>query len=227
MRASVSQRTLRLAFVALLLTAPVLAGDTLATDPGRFQKVGQLTPGRADWVTLDGNRIAFGSGRRVHLANGLASPALRSALELDAPVSQGVLVLDKLYVLQGSRLGLVNLDAPGGRPAEIRLKPRPRGALHLARMVDYLVVAEDGLGLRVLALPPPDAMPEKHRRHFPSRAEQIALFPMEARFTAVTTSGDTIYAATDDGRIAVVLLDAAGEFHLSHLPAPSARHRAR
>ena len=115
MRASVSQRTLRLAFVALLLTAPVLAGDTLATDPGRFQKVGQLTRGRADWVTLDGNRIAFGSGRRVHLANGPASPALRSALELDAPVSQGVIVLDKLYVLQGSRLGLVNLDAQIGR----------------------------------------------------------------------------------------------------------------
>ena len=203
MNRQIFQRALVLAAI-ILLPASGHAGGALGTEPVRFDRVGQLIAGRADWVTIDGMRAAFGSGRQVHLTEGPASIILRS-LELDAPVLEAVLVENRLYLNHGRWMSVLDLDSPVARPVPLRLEPTLRGALHVARMVDFLVIAEDDLGLRLLALPPSIAMPEMHRKHFPSEMAQIALFPLEERFTALATSGgETVYAATDDRRIAVV-----------------------
>jgi len=194
------------ATLLLCVSSPAWAarGDALDPEPVRLEKVGLTVGGRADWITIDAGQVAFGSGRRIYLAQGPTPAVVRTELELSSAVLGATLVENRLYLRQANGIAVLDLDAPEAGAVPLRLEPEPTGELRMTRHVDHLVLAEDGVGLRFLALPPPAAMPEKHRRHFPGEPEQVAFFPLEESFTALATSGEAVYAATVGGRIAVV-----------------------
>ncbi len=104
------------------------------------------------WITADGERLTYGSGTQIHLTTS-NSPATVRTIELPEPVTDAVQVGDQLYVVvDGDRLARL---VPDGRPEieTVELQPPPRGRLVLSRMDDYLLVAEDGFGIRLLELP--------------------------------------------------------------------------
>ncbi len=147
-----------------------------------------------------------GSGRQITVA--AARPAIRfqSRLDLNESVVHGVVAGDYLYVVerveQTVRLGALDLAVPGSAIMPLHLNPQPRGSLHLARMDDYLIVAEDGHGLRILELPSHDHHGE--HAHSPKHGlEQIGLYPLREKILAVTASLRTIYVTTTQELIAV------------------------
>ena len=122
---------------------------------------------------------------------------------LDRPVAQVVLYEDRLYLNEGDgRLSAVELpDAlPTARPFEAGIE---RGAvLRLARMDEHLIVAQDGVGVRVLALPSPHA---HHGDRPPAHdVRSVGLLEIEREFTAVAGSSRRIFAAAATGELFVI-----------------------
>lgn len=190
--------------------AHTMAGDEQKADSTRFRRLGQTFDRTADWVTIDGNRVAFGSGQDLYLGEHGSLMLPRSEFKLDAPISEAVLVQTDLYLNDNRSISVLDLRSPQVRPVPVRLDPAPQATLHLSRMTDYLVVAEDGVGLRFVALPLPSGHRSQagHRHHFPSEATQIAFLPLKEKFRAIATSGHRVYAAIEGKRIA--LIDAGG-----------------
>lgn len=159
--------------------------------------------GPVDWVSLDGTRMAFGSGGNVTIATrGLPG----TSLVLDAPVADGVLYFDRLYLDQvGGRLVVLDLARPDAGVVPLTVASVFAGAVRTSRMGEHLIVLEDGFGLRLFELPPPAA----HAMHGATQrgaADVTAAGVLEipASFSAVGASGTTIVAATADGRLIVV-----------------------
>jgi len=172
---------------AILLTAaggPTAVASDEGTSADRFRLLGELVDGRADWVATDGHRIAFGSGTRLHV--GETTPLMRvtSVAEIAMHVTGAVMVLDDLYVTDGTRLGVLDVRSPHLGLDPIPLAPAARGTLRLARMPDHLVVAEDGLGLRFVAL----RMTGAHAHHGQGEPAQVAFLPLRESFAAVASS---------------------------------------
>ncbi len=190
--------------------AHTMAGDEQKADSTRFRPLNQTFDRTADWVTIDGNRVAFGSGQDLYLGEHGSLMLPRSEFKLDAPISEAVLVQTDLYLNDNRSISVLDLRSPQVRPVPVRLDPAPQATLHLSRMTDYLVVAEDGVGLRFVALPLPSGHRSQagHRHHFPSEATQIAFLPLKEKFRAIATSGHRVYAAIEGKRIA--LIDAGG-----------------
>ena len=153
-------RAIRQALSSVSLTAlalgSLLAPGGTSADGSRFDRSGELPLGQADWVSMDEDLVAFGSGRQVFLAEIGPVLTLKTAFELDAPVSEVVLAGSRLYLNgENGRLSVLDLEKLKEGAAALELSPRPSAPLHIARMDDYLLVAEDGYGLRILTLPPP------------------------------------------------------------------------
>lgn len=171
----------------------------------RFGPPGTLVEGAAEWVTFEDYRGAFGSGSEITVIEAHDDVRLDFRLQLDSDVTGGVLVRDRLYLVErtprGDRLSVLQIDSKAASPVPFELHPAPRGALHLARMDDYLLVAEDGLGLRILQLPHPHAGGFHHDGH--QEPKPVTVFPFDEPVVAVAASLRTVFLATTD-EVAVV-----------------------
>ena len=199
----VPRRLLRTVLVPLLL---VLASTRLvgASDDSGLQRVGELLTGDARWVSVDKDRVAFGAGERVHLLRG----AVSSEILLDRPITEAVVVKDRLYLNHGDSLSVLDIASPLARPTSVKPDPEFRGSLRLSRTARYLIVAEDGFGLRILTLMPPSGFRQSEHAHvFPTRPSQVGVFPIEGRLTAVAALGRHVYAAIEGRGIAIVDID--------------------
>jgi plastocyanin len=125
---------------------------------------------------------------------------LETTLNLDAPVTDGLIAGSGLYLVRqsanGDELVVVEPNATVASPRVIRLDPAPRGSLRIAQMDDYLLLAEDGLGVRILQLPAHQH--DGHHGHAVGRLATVGLFAIEEPIDAVGASLRKIYVATDD-----------------------------
>jgi len=181
--------------LAVLFLAPVAAAETR-----RFEATGQLL-GEAEWLSVFGQRIAFGSGDRVFLAR--TDPLLQVERELRTrrPLVDGVLSWNRLYLNDGKTIRVLDLSAAVPQERPVRLDPEPRGALRLARHGDNLVLSERGAGLRFVTLPAP--MPE-HRHMFPDEPTQVGALALPRKIVALTSFAHRVYAALEGGGIVVI-----------------------
>ena len=187
---------LRVTLVSLLSLSPVLA---VADDGPRFRQSGKM-PGNAEWVSVDGDRISFGAERRVQLLRG----GIPSGFALGKTITEAVLVRDYLYLNHGDSLEVLEISAPLARPAPLRLAPQPRGSLHLSRTADFLIVAEDGFGLRIVTLLAPLGFVPSDKHRYPTRPTQVGSLSFEETFTAVAALGHHVDAAVAGKGIVVV-----------------------
>ncbi len=181
--------------LATWLTVGIGATDT--TVEPRFESI-QVTSDDlvVAWVTADGNRLAFGSGTQVRLTTSSPS-ATTHTLELHKPITDAVLVDHRLYVVvEGNRLARLG---PGRSPVveTVELFPPPQGRLLLSRMDDYLLVAEDDYGIRILELPGHHGGTSE----FPTPTGVLA---HTERFRAIAASGRTVFAAIESADLIVV-----------------------
>ena len=190
----------------VLLGVPLAAASPAITDDGpRFDRVTELPVGQADWVSMDGSLVAFGSGTRVFLVETIPTTVVEREFTLETPIEEAVLAGNRLYVnVEGRRLQVLDLDAPEAGLATVALSPLPRGSLHIARMDDYLLVAEDGYGLRILALPPPPG--HRHAGHFPHHRglDTVGTLMLDETFGALASSVRSVYLSLASGQMAVV-----------------------
>jgi len=163
--------------------------------------------GQVDWISIDTDQIAFGAEDQVFITTMNIFPEVQSSLTLEVRVRQAVLADRQLYIADShGGLSSYDLRAPDHGVAPVPSWAGHQGALHLARMDDYLLVAEDGAGLSILALPPPKA----HRHHSEGMMHSrhdlqlVGTLPLPSAFTAITTSVRTVFLATSDGRLLVV-----------------------
>jgi len=176
----------------------VQAGERFVVEPS-------FAAGRARWLGVDGDLVAFGSGNLVVLVRGeAAASAVVSRLELDRAVDQAVLAGDRLWVAgPDGGLASIALGRPGALSEPVALDPPVRGALRLARSDDHLFVAEDSLGLRIVRLPGHRAAPG-HEGHHSTAVVQDGLLELDASFTAVAASGHRAWLALPGGSVLVV-----------------------
>lgn len=192
----------------------VLSGAALASGGGegsdRFMPTAQLVGRPAEWVALDGNRVAYGSGSEAAHTRADSWLVLEGVVELDRPVLEAVLYADRLYLNEGDGIMQRPLAAPPSAATAVPLTPGPQNTLRLARMGDYLIVSETGVGLRVLGIPPPPEFQRMPGHDYPfeiyDAPTQVSLFPLTGEITALATEGRTILAAVA-GR-GIVELDA-------------------
>jgi hypothetical protein len=152
---------------------------------------------------VDEGLIAFGSGTRAWIAETGTELVVRSEIKLEVPIREGVFAGNRLYLNGEKGLTVRNLAEPESVSAPIRLTPAPRGALHIARMDDYLLVAEDGYGLRILALPPPPGHKmASHHGHVDFRL--VGRLAFQETVTGLTSSVRTIYLLLEGRGLTVV-----------------------
>lgn len=190
--------------VASLALAAALLPEAHVSAEGsdRFREIDRLRPGAADWLAASGDRIVFGSARRLFLARGGSRPALVGTIDVDSPVLGAALMGSRLFLVgPGTRLRSLDLKAPSARPKDVPLDPEPRGRLHLAATDGYLAVAEDGYGLRFLSF---DGPVGGHTAHGSIGGREARLLPagflaLPESFTATVASQRTVYAAIRGG----------------------------
>jgi len=184
-------------------------GEPLMTGPERFTPKSQVLDGSADWVSLDMDLAVFGAGTHVTVAAARPYIRLRSRLVLDAPAAEGVLARGNLYLVEqlerSERLAVLTLASNNTTTVPVRLQPEPRASLRLGLMDDYLLVAEDGYGLRILGLPGHRHNGSGHHDTGGSLAA-VGFFPLPERILAVAASLRTIYVATERD---LVVIDAS------------------
>lgn len=192
----ISPRTWPLRFApvvaAILFVLPTIAG---AESAERFKEVSRSGKGAIDWVTVHGDRTAIGSSEGVFVAG--------RRIELEFTAKGAALVDNRLYLTREDGLVALRLDSRDIAPTSVPLTPRHRGDLLVGRMTDHLVVAEDGFGLRLLALPPPAGMNATHAHHGPAGPQQVASFEMQQDITAIGASSDVIYVAANGELVAI------------------------
>ena len=182
----------------------LLLSSVAAAETTRFEPKERLRDERADWLSVDGDRVASGFAHRVFLTSSTGAVEIDSELRLAVPVSEAVLAGDRLYLNEeGRRVSTVRLDSASEVPVTVELAPPPVAELRIVRMDDYLVVAEEGFGLRILALPPP---PAHHHPAHPSAPQQIAAIPVSPGepIAALAASVRRIYLATGAGMLHVI-----------------------
>lgn len=190
------------------LAAPSGAPAQLPPDgKAEFTPVSRLGDDRVDWVAAYRDRIAFGSGERVFVGRSKPMVRVTGALELDRPVAEGVIADNLLYLNEGDRLSVIDLDDldAGASPAEW-LEPLV-GELHIARMDDYLVVTETGRGVHILALPVPEGHGDMPGHDAHTHHEGLSLIGgvrLEGKVTAVAASSRWIYAVLDSRELVVI-----------------------
>ena len=195
-----------------LLPGVAVAGD--------LSDAGRIIVGPADWIATDGQHGAFGSGRQLFRTQGIESPQVVSQQELSVTVRDAVLVGHDLYVNDGKSVRQVNLDHGRMNGTEVLLDPTPIGDLRTARMTDYIVVAENGFGLRIIELPTSAEMLAKMngKHHGPTEPTQIATIPLAMTFRALATFGNTVYAGSSDSTVVAIDIENPGEPRILTFP---------
>ena len=197
-------QSFRIVLTMMLVCA--VGGSLSAAD--RFRTQGRMLDGPADWVSIDKDRVVLGADDQVTIASIRPTVEVTSRYALAETAVQGVIAGDRLYLIQqnrhAERLVALAIDSPSAKPRPIRLDPVPKATLHLAQMDDYLLLAEDGYGIRILEMP--GHRHEGHDHH-PSWEEpiQVGFFPVKDRISAIGSSVRTIYAVTEQG---LLVLDA-------------------
>jgi len=188
----------------------LLCGATLAAlgaQDDRAEERFVVEPGeagrRAQWLGVDGDLVAFGSGAEVTLMRGVTGSVV-AGFRLDRPADRAVLADGRLWIA-GPRAGLASVALGRGTALSesLNLDPPVRGTLHLARADDHLFVAEDGLGLRIVRLPGHMA-DSGHAAHHRTPASQDALVEMDESFSAVAVSGRRAWLAVPGGGVIVI-----------------------
>lgn len=185
----------------------IAAGDEGRTpEPRSFELDRQVLNGRADWISWGQDVVTFGSDRDLTVAAVEPEFSVKSTLSLDAPVVHGVVAGTELYLIQrfgsADRLTAIDLDAIETPPRSILLRPEPGASIHLGRMDDYLIVAEDGHGLRILELPGHQHHDDPMHGHSLSPT-QVGFLPLQERFSAVAASLRWIHVSADSGLIVI------------------------
>jgi len=192
-----------------LLLAIAAHGSPVDPSPAgsvELQQVAHLERG-ADWVAIDGRLVAFGSGTQLFLAalNGHALEIERE-IELGTAALDGALMENQLYLNHGRGVSWIDLESPDLTAHPVTLEPEPLAPLQIARMNEHLVIAEDGLGLRVVRMPAPARVLSMAHRHHdaPDRPTQVLLHPMNESFSALALSNHALYAAVIGKGVAVI-----------------------
>ncbi len=194
------------AVTVVSLLAAALASRAAADPTPRFVPVGQVVHASADWVSLDGDRIAFGAAGRILLARRDPGLVIESEITLDSEIENAVLVGGKLYMSERDG-GLSVLDttspATGTRAVDLNLKPRT--SLLLARMDDYLLALEQGKGLHVLALPMGHKhMPGMSHQHLHGESRPVSFVELQGVFGAVAAAGRYVFITLEGEGLAIV-----------------------
>jgi plastocyanin len=183
--------------------------EGLQTGATSFISVSRLTADASEWVAAYHDRVAFGAGTRLLV--GRADPLVRitSSHELERSVTEAVLAGNRLYLNEGDRLSVVDLDRLRARAAPLELADPPRGAFRLARMDDYLVVAESGRGVHILELPVPGhgsmSVGHAHARHGDAHVlERVGFLALGEEVTAVAASTRLIYVLVESSELVVI-----------------------
>ena len=198
-------RTRRLARAAVLLGATLAAlpplGEVQAQE--RFVVEPSFAEGRADWLAVDGDVVAFGSSDLVALVRGRGDAAAEnvSRLVVSRTVDEAVLAGDRLWIAGPEGLASLRIGEQEPQAEPLALDPPVVGVLHLARSDDHLFVAEDGVGLRIVRLP-------GHRMqghmHHGSPARQDALLEIAESFSAIAAFGRRAWLGLPSGTVIIV-----------------------
>ena len=199
-------RTRRTARAAALLGATLVALPTLGEVQAqeRFVVEPGFAEGRADWLAVDGELVAFGSGDLVTLVRGRGAAAADNVSRLvvfDRAVDEAVLAGGRLWIAGPDGLASIRLDARQARAEPVALDPPVYGALHLARSDDHLFLAEDGVGLRIVRLPG-HRMPGHMHHAEPERQDSLLEIP--ETFSAIAAWGGRAWLALPTGTLIVV-----------------------
>jgi plastocyanin len=149
-------------------------------------------------------RLVLASGDSLSVLPTVSTSEPAHRLRLAEPIRDLALMDSRCFVISRSgRLGFMDLNRKNRRPSRpLTVDPPLRGDAHLAAMDDYLVLSEDGQGIRILEANPPHAHGQLPTLQSPLEPESSIFMPH--RFVALTTSNRTIYAATASGEIAVI-----------------------
>jgi plastocyanin len=160
---------------------------------------------RAEWIALDGRRVAYGSGSDaslMHAGDGL----IEARLQLGAPIRDAFLYSEWLYInAQGGGLAVVDLRRPRAGAVPLTIDVPFAAAVRTTRIGEHLAVLEDGFGLRLFELPPPAG----HGMHAGPHRDAHEVRPagtlaIAGTFTAVGSSGVWLLVATEGGRLLVI-----------------------
>ena len=104
-------------FASNVTPSIIVAGAAIANEAPDLSSVGRLVGGKATWISVDGDQIAFGTGRALRLARGIDVPLLEQELQLKDSIESAVLVTGELYVASGTQLGRLSLERPSAAPS--------------------------------------------------------------------------------------------------------------
>ena len=199
---------IRSSLVAAGLALAVLAGPVVGSEPETsFDRTDELLTGRVDWVAVSAERLAFGADDRVLLGRTGPPLLLDSELRVARSVIDAVLAVDLLYLAGANgSLDVLDLSVPNPSVVGEPLSPPSSGTLHLAQMDDFLVIAEDGAGLRILRIPPRGhpPMPGMESHDHGDHLQAVSFLPLPHTFDAVVALGRKIYAAVRGQGLVVV-----------------------
>lgn len=149
-------------------------------------------------------RLVLATGDSLSVLPTVSTSEPAHLLRLAEPIRDLALMDSRCFVISRSgRLGFIDLNRKNRGPSRpLTVDPPLRGDVHLAAMDDYLILSEDGQGIRILEANPPHAHGHLPTLQLPLEPESSIAMPY--RFVALTTSDRTIYAATASGEIAVI-----------------------
>ena len=87
------KQRIRALFLSALASALLLAPFATAS---RFRLADRVERGPAEWLAVDGNRVAFGAGTTVHLGRGLSDVVVTESTEVAEPVLEAALLWNRL-----------------------------------------------------------------------------------------------------------------------------------
>lgn len=185
---------------------PALPAGPGATRGGKhpftIEPLAQVSAAPTDWVAEGQGLLLCGSGGELRVAPIGHPSAIMATLKLDAPVT-GCVVEDRYAYLAQEGLGLRVIDlAIPDRPADLGLYPMAGSSFHITYAGEGIAVAVDDRGLMLLDMAPghlgqmgPDG--RMLDPIDPFDLHQKAFLPLSGRVSAMTSSGDGIFVATE------------------------------
>lgn len=187
-------------FFAALATVTVSVTGATTNSPNleMLSRVG----GESNWVTRDGNSVAFGSEFTWQLSRSGTSIEKNGSSALR--IVDAVLVRGVLYLNHGDSISY--LDIASGESAALTFESKSNEpSLRVTRFNDHLLVFEQGVGMHVVTVFPPRA----HRHHtygFPHSPTVIGYLEFPAEVTALASSSRAAFLTTDAGELVSVTL---------------------
>ncbi len=186
----------------IVISAPV-AGAEYVSETTRFRTVWSWLQHPVDWVTTNGDRTAFGSGSLLTVMR--AGPDIERQFVPPFSVRDGVLAGNDLYVIDDARrLHKLGLNGESNTFHAVPTAEQPGTIPHLALMDDYLIIAEDYVGITLLALPTGHDGHGAGTSMHSDALKAVASLPVAFRIAAVATAARKIYLAEEGAGIHVI-----------------------